>query len=238
MTPESVRLEQAGPHLLPRSSAHTPGKRGFDCSFLVGRGWRHGSGPHTRGGWGVLISRWEKCLEASFPAPRGGFLISFLPKPAEECYKTMWLETHVLPVSSLHSLTSFLTLPQKIVTGKKKKKKNSHRPSTFRRGLSLLQLPTAWRSLSCTVATAPKHLHLVQRWVPGERKERPTFCTKVQCFTLLGLAQWVAQGQGLRNDCWMDGKTPGHIQGGRGNRCVRCASLVSMGMTWMGKAKW
>lgn len=41
----------------------------------------------------MSVSGQEKCLNASFPEHRGCYLISFLPKPAEECYKSLWLKT-------------------------------------------------------------------------------------------------------------------------------------------------
>lgn len=41
----------------------------------------------------IKVGKKKKFLKASFPEYRGCFLISFLSKSAEECYKTMWLET-------------------------------------------------------------------------------------------------------------------------------------------------
>lgn len=71
------------------------------------------------------------------------------------------LQNHVAWNSlNSHSSSVFSTLPHQL---SHPSAKNSHRPATFGRGLSLLQLPTSWSSLSGTIGTAPKHLHLVNR---------------------------------------------------------------------------
>ena len=92
---------EAGPrhHL---TSQHVPGEKGCHRSYLVGVwGVLAQDQPlilgeffdgTSDGARGVNIKVGKQCLKASFPECRGCFLISFISKSAEECYKTMWLE--------------------------------------------------------------------------------------------------------------------------------------------------
>lgn len=146
------------------------------------------------------------------------------------------LQNHVAWNSlNSHSSSVFSTLPHQL---SHPSAKNSHRPATFRRGLSLLQLPTAWSSLSGTIGTAPKHLHLVNREFLESGKSdllSARRCSASPC------SAWHSEWHKGRGSEMIVEWTVRHLatfKAGGDNRCVRCASLVSMGMTWMGKAKW
>lgn len=80
------------------ASPHSLGERGCDCSYMRGLAPWLGTFMlvdifSSTGDGRMSVSGREKCLNASFPEHRGCYLISFLPKPAEECYKSLWLKT-------------------------------------------------------------------------------------------------------------------------------------------------